>query len=297
MMNAEKLRNLKLRSELFRAIRAFFYDAGYIEVETPVKIHAPAPEEYIESVRAEGDFLRTSPELAMKVLLADGMEKIFQIGVCFRANEFGRKHREEFTMLEFYCRGMAYREQAVFTADFVRRAAEQVLGSTRIEYGGMPVDLGSYEFVTVDEAFRRYAGCTAAEADAADRFDELMVTKIEPQLGRGKLTFLCDYPANRASLAQLSVSDPTVAERWELYIAGIELANAFGELTDAAEQKARFRAALKFRAEAGMHAYPEPVEFFAALERGLPASSGCAMGLDRLAMIFCDADDIGMVRA
>ena len=122
-MDAEKLRNLKLRSELFRAIRAFFYDAGYIEVETPVKIHAPAPEEYIESVRAEGDFLRTSPELAMKVLLADGMEKIFQIGACFRANEFGRKHREEFTMLEFYCRGMAYREQAVFTADFVRRAA------------------------------------------------------------------------------------------------------------------------------------------------------------------------------
>ena len=112
----DKIRNLQLRSDLFRSIRNFFYEHGFIEVETPVKIHAPAPEEFIESVRSEGDFLRTSPELAMKVLLSEGMEKIFQIGACFRANEFGRRHREEFTMLEFYQRGMDYREQALFTA-------------------------------------------------------------------------------------------------------------------------------------------------------------------------------------
>ena len=296
-MNEEKRRNLRLRSELFRAIRECFYRARYLEVETPVKIHAPAPEEYIESVRSEEDFLRTSPELAMKVLLADGMERIFQIGACFRANESGRKHREEFTMLEYYCRGMEYRELAEFTAGFIRDAAKQVLGATRIEYDGRPVDLGRHEFVTVEEAFRRYAGCTAAEAEAADRFDELMVTKIEPELGNGKLTFLCDYPSNRASLARLKKSDPATAERWELYIAGIELANAFGELTDAIEQKERFRAALKFRADAGMHPYPEPEEFFTALERGLPESSGSAMGLDRLTMVFCNATDIGQVRA
>lgn len=293
----DKIANLTRRSALFRAIREYFYDRDFIEVETPVKIHAPAPEEFIESVRAEGDFLRTSPELAMKVMLADGFERIFQIGSCFRADEHGRRHREEFTMLEFYARGMEYREQAQFTAGFVAEAARRVLGGESVVYRGREVDLGSHEFITVEEAFRRYAGVSTQEAERQDRFDELMVTKIEPELGRGRLTFLTDYPANRASLARLRADNPAVAERWELYIEGIELANAFGELTDAAEQKARFRAALEFRAAHGMHAYPEAVEFFAALDRGLPQSSGCAMGLDRLAMIFCDADDIGDVRS
>ena len=293
----DKIANLTRRSALFRAIREYFYDRDFIEVETPVKIHAPAPEEFIESVRAEGDFLRTSPELAMKVMLADGFERIFQIGSCFRADEHGRRHREEFTMLEFYARGMEYREQAQFTAGFVAEAARRVLGGESVVYRGREVDLGSHEFITVEEAFRRYAGVSTREAERQDRFDELMVTKIEPELGRGRLTFLTDYPASRASLARLRADNPAVAERWELYIEGIELANAFGELTDAAEQKARFRAALEFRAAHGMHPYPEAVEFFAALDRGLPQSSGCAMGLDRLAMIFCDADDIGDVRS
>ena len=293
----DKIANLTRRSALFRAIREYFYDRDFIEVETPVKIHAPAPEEFIESVRAEGDFLRTSPELAMKVMLADGFERIFQIGSCFRADEHGRRHREEFTMLEFYARGMEYREQAQFTAGFVAEAARRVLGGESVVYRGREVDLGSHEFITVEEAFRRYAGVSTQEAERQDRFDELMVTKIEPELGRGRLTFLTDYPAGRASLARLRADNPAVAERWELYIEGIELANAFGELTDAAEQKARFRAALEFRAAHGMHPYPAAVEFFAALDRGLPQSSGCAMGLDRRAMIFCDADDIGDVRS
>ena len=293
----DTIANLTRRSALFRAIREYFYDRDFIEVETPVKIHAPAPEEFIESVRAERDFLRTSPELAMKVMLADGFERIFQIGSCFRADEHGRRHREEFTMLEFYARGMEYREQAQFTAGFVAEAARRVLGGESVVYRGREVDLGSHEFITVEEAFRRYAGVSTQEAERQDRFDELMVTKIEPELGRGRLTFLTDYPASRASLARLRADNPAVAERWELYIEGIELANAFGELTDAAEQTARFRAALEFRAAHGMHPYPAAVEFFAALDRGLPQSSGCAMGLDRLAMIFCDADDIGDVRS
>ncbi len=293
----DKIKNLQLRSGLFRSIRNYFYEHGFIEVETPVKIHAPAPEEFIESVRSEGDFLRTSPELAMKVLLSEGMEKIFQIGSCFRANESGRRHREEFTMLEFYQRGMEYREQALFTAGYIVQAAKELLGTTRIIYQGNAIDLEKTEFITVKEAFCRYAGCSADEARKNDMFDELMVTKIEPQLGRDGLTFLCDYPADCASLARLRKDDPTVAERWELYIAGLELANAFGELTDPAEQKARFKAALAYRASQGMHAYPEPTEFYAALDRGLPQSSGCAMGLDRLTMIFCDTADIADVRA
>ena len=276
---------LAQRSEFLRAMREFFYAAGFIEVETPVKIHAPAPEEYIESVRSEGDFLRTSPELAMKVLLSQGCEKIFQIGSCFRANEHGRKHLEEFTMLEFYAVNWDYRQLAEFTAAMLNSAA-----------GNNPI-FSSYDFITVDEAFRRYAGVSAFEADRNDTFDELMVTKVEPNLGREGLTFLMDYPASRASLSRLSAADPKVAERWELYRNGLELANAFGELTDGAEQRRRFEAALKFRAENNMHPYPEPVEFYAALDKGLPRSSGCAIGVDRLLMLLCNAEDIRDVRA
>lgn len=276
---------LAQRSEFLRAMREFFYAAGFIEVETPVKIHAPAPEEYIESVRSEGDFLRTSPELAMKVLLSQGCEKIFQIGSCFRANEHGRKHLEEFTMLEFYAVNWDYRQLAEFTAAMLNSAA-----------GNNPI-FSSYDFITVDEAFKRYAGVSAFEADKDDTFDELMVTKVEPNLGREGLTFLMDYPASRASLSRLSAADPKVAERWELYRNGLELANAFGELTDGAEQRRRFEAALKFRAENNMHPYPEPVEFYAALDKGLPRSSGCAIGVDRLLMLLCNAEDIRDVRA
>ena len=266
-------------------MREFFYAAGFIEVETPVKIHAPAPEEYIESVQSEGDFLRTSPELAMKVLLSQGCEKIFQIGSCFRANEHGRKHLEEFTMLEFYAVKWDYRQLAEFTAAMLKSAA-----------GNNPV-FSSHDFITVDEAFRRYAGVSAFEADADDTFDELMVTKVEPNLGTEGLTFLMDYPASRASLSRLSAANPKVAERWELYRNGLELANAFGELTDGVEQRKRFEAANKFRAANNMHAYPEPVEFYAALDKGLPESSGCAIGVDRLLMLLCKENDIRNVRA
>ena len=276
---------LAQRSEFLRAMREFFYAAGFIEVETPVKIHAPAPEEYIESVQSENDFLRTSPELAMKVLLSQGCEKIFQIGSCFRANEKGRKHLEEFTMLEFYAAGWDYRKLAEFTAAMLKSAA-----------GNNPV-FSSHDFITVDEAFRRYAGVSAFEADKDDTFDELMVTKVEPNLGLEGLTFLMDYPASRASLSRISARDPKVAERWELYRNGLELANAFGELTDGTEQRRRFEAANKFRAANKMHTYPEPVEFYAALERGLPESSGCAIGVDRLLMLLCSTDDIRDVRA
>ena len=200
-------------------------------------------------------------------------------------------------MLEFYAVGMGYRELARFTAEFIARAARELFGTTFLEYRKQRLDLTECEFPTVREAFLRYGGLRMEEAEKRDCFDEVMVTKIEPELGRGHLTFLCDYPAERASLARLRADDSSVAERWELYLAGIELANAFGELTDAAEQRARFRAAREFRARAGMHPYPEPLEFYAALERGLPQSSGCAMGLDRLCMIFADAPEIGGVRA
>ena len=220
------------------------------------------------------------------------MEKIFQIGPAFRAEEKGRKHREEFTILEYYAVDWDYRKLAGFTADMLRDAVLKITGQTFLEYQGNKIDFASFNFITVDEAFQRYAGVSAFDADADGSFDELMVLKVEPNLGRSCPEFLIDYPASRASLARLSAADSRVAERWELYICGLELGNAFGELTNAAEQRERFNAALKFRAEANMHPYPVPEEFLNALAKGMPESSGCAIGVDRLAMIFCNAYDI-----
>ena len=289
------LDNLRLRSALMRALREVFYAGDFTEVSTPVKIPAPAPEEYIESIPCAGGFLRTSPELAMKRMLCAGMERIFQFGPAFRAEEQGSRHREEFTILEYYAAGMDYRQLAEFTASMLASAARAVLGSTSLDCLGGTVDMGRHSFITVDEAFRRYAGVSAFEADSDGSFDELMVLKVEPALGAACPEFLIDYPAARASLARLSPADERVAERWELYIRGMELGNAFGELTDAGEQRRRFEAALKFRADHGMLRYPEASDFLEALERGMPRSSGCAVGFDRLCMIFCDAAEIGEV--
>ena len=289
------LDNLKRRSDLMRAVRDEFYAHGFFEVSTEVKIPAPAPEEYIESLTCGKEFLRSSPELAMKRLLCGGAEKIFQIGPAFRAGEFGRKHREEFTIMEYYSVNWDYRMLAEFTAQMLKNSAEKICGSSAITYRGKRIDFANASYISVDEAFLRYAGVSAFEADANGTFDELMVLKVEPELGKNGPEFLIDYPASRASLARLSCDDPRVAERWELYICGIELGNAFGELTDASEQRRRFDATLKFRAEQGMLPYPEATDFLEALDGGMPESSGCAIGFDRLAMIFCDAGDISEV--
>ncbi len=289
---------LEKRAALFSSLRRSFEAARFLEVETDLMIKAPAPEEFIESIAAGSKFLRASPEIAMKIMLAAGYERIFQIGRCFRAGEHGSRHREEFTMLEFYAAGMNYRELADFTVSLIRDAAVNLMGKPELPFRGRLVDLGGKpEVITVDEAFRRYADTTMEAADRDDLFDELMVSKIEPELGLGRITILTDYPANRASLARLSPRNPDVAERFELYIGGLELANAYGELLDPAEQRARFEAALRFREAHGMLRYPVAEDFFAALEAGLPDCSGCALGLDRLAMVFADAADIGGVRA
>ena len=287
-----KKANLIRRSELLRAVREAFYAENFHEVATEVKIPAPAPEEYIESVACQGEFLRTSPELAMKQLLCAGLERIFQIGPAFRAEEKGRKHREEFTIMEYYAVNWDYRKLAEFTANMLKYSAQKLFGATVVNYQGSGIDFGRHSFITVDEAFIKYAGISAFDADKDGSFDEVMVLKVEPNLGRTCPEFLIDYPASRASLSRLSAQDKRVAERWELYIRGVELGNAFGELTDAAEQRKRFMDALNFRASAGMLPYPVPEEFLSALENGMPESSGCAIGFDRLAMIFCDAYDI-----
>ncbi|MDD4816744.1 MAG: hypothetical protein PHI85_02095 [Victivallaceae bacterium] len=282
------------RAALAASLRRFFAAEHFLEVTTPSLIAAPAQEEYIETVAAADGFLRPSPEMEMKILLAAGYDRIYELGPCWRVDEFGRRHRREFTMLEYYAAGFDYRELFRFTAAMFAAVARELGGSEIVRYRGAEIDLSieSAEVITVDEAFRRYAGCSSGEGD----FDELMVTRIEPKLGRGHLTCLTDYPADRAALARRKSGDPSVAERWELYIGGMELANAFSELTDEAEQRRRFTEAAAVRAAGGLQSYPEAGDFFAALHSGLPESAGCAVGFDRLAMVFCDVDDIADVQ-
>jgi lysyl-tRNA synthetase class 2 len=288
---------LLLRAGLISSIRQYFNADGFIEVETPVMIKAPAPEEFIEAPQAGEMFLRTSPELQMKLMLAAGFEKICQIGACFREGEFGRKHRPEFTMLEWYHSGANYTDLLNFTIGMLRHLAAFAAGASAISYQGRVIDFSAEpEIITVREAFLRFAGVTPETAIEADQFDELMVAKIEPMLGQGRPTFLKDYPASRSALARLKKNDHAVAERWELYLAGIEIANAFSELIDPAEQETRFKEAASARMRGGGRPYPPPVEFLQAINAGMPESSGCALGIDRLIMIFTDADDISQVR-
>ncbi len=287
---------LELRARLISSLRQFYDDRGFLDTETPVLIDAPAPEEYIEAPAADGGFLRSSPELQMKCMLAAGYTKMFQIGPCFRKGEYGRRHRPEFTMLEWYQASADYLALAEFTCEMLRYAARRVLNGTVIRRGGRSIDLGlPWEYLTVRDAYSRYAGVDVETALSDDIFDELMVTRIEPELGWGRPTILLDYPACRSSLARLKGTDPTVAERWELYLGGIEIANAFSELTDTAEQKARFALSKEKRKADGYQDYPDAVDFLAMLDSGLPESSGCALGVDRLAMVFAGAEDIADV--
>ena len=221
---------------------------------------------------------------------------MFQMGPAFRHNEFGRKHREEFTILEYYAVNWDYMQLADFTTRMIAEAFKAVTGSSVTEYRGKLLDLSQVEYITVGEAYRKYADADCFEL-TPEKFDELMVLKVEPQLGNGKLTVLKDYPVEYAALSRRSAKDTRVAERWEIYACGIELGNAFGELTDPAEQRRRFALANEVRRRNSMRSYPEPEEFYSALERGIPESSGCAIGVDRLVMLLCGADDIADVRA
>lgn len=277
-MNVE---NLKRRAQVVRQIRAFFEQRGFVEVETPVRIPAPAPEPHIDCPPSGTWFLRASPELQMKKLLAAGMTRLFQIGPCFREGESGRRHAPEFTMLEWYRAEADYETIAEDMEALVREI---------LSFDGAP-----FPRLTVQEAYRRWAGWDPLAAWDGDRFDFDMATKIEPALPKGPL-FLFDYPAQAASLSKLSERDPRVAQRWELYVDGLELANAFTELTDPAEQRARFEVARAERRTLGEADYPLDEEFLASLAR-MPPAGGVALGVDRLVMLACAASCLDDVRA
>ena len=291
------IHGLHLRAVLIQALRAFFIDRGYLEVETPIRIPAPAPEAHIVPSTSEGWFLQTSPELCMKRLLAAGIPKIFQLCKCFRKGERGDRHLPEFTMLEWYAAEGDYRDLMTDCEALLRHLAAAMGKAGMLEWQGRRIDLApEWERITVAEAFQRYAPCTVEEALAQDQFDEMLVEYVEPHLGRPTPTFLCDYPAALGALARLSPVDPAVAERFELYVAGLELANGFSELVDPVEQRARFLAEQKAIRLQGREPGPMPEPFLDGLE-AMPPSAGIALGVERLVMLFAGADNIDQVVA
>ena len=286
-------RVLELRAQLSNVLRRFFRERGFLEVDTPVLLPANAPEAHIDAMPAGTGWLRTSPELAMKRLLAAGHDKIFQLGPCFRAGEHGRWHHPEFTLLEWYRANAGYLEILADTKALLACAARELRGATDFTWQGKPLSCAQelWDKFTVSQAFIQHAGWDPALKFDPDRFDLDLVTRVEPALPRDRPVILIDYPAPLAALARRKPDDPLRAERWELYLGGVELANAYSELTDPAEQRARFAEANAVRQKRGAQPYPLDEAFLAALAQ-MPPAGGIALGVDRLLMVLADADSL-----
>ena len=315
---AARLPFLRRRADLTRATRAFFQERGYLEVETPYAVPAPGEEVHLRPFatvrqhpdgRAEPLWLHTSPEFAMKTLLVGGAGPIFQLARVWRNGEGSALHAPEFTMLEWYRPGAGFDDLIAETEAFLRAVLPPV-----VTCRGVRTDLSRFERLTVHDAFARHAGAdllgTAGDVAALGRsagvvprdgetwedlFFRLLLERVEPAIGHDHPTFLTHWPAEQAALARLDPADPRVGLRFELFVCGIELANAFEELTDAAEQRVRFVAD-----RARRHALYGPDwamddAFLAALAHGMPPASGIALGFDRLAMLAGGADRIGQV--
>jgi lysyl-tRNA synthetase class 2 len=315
---AARLPFLRRRALLTQAVRSFFSARGYTEVETAYAVPTPGEEVHLSAFRTERAhpdgrreplWLHTSPEFAMKKLLVAGAGPIFQFARVWRNGEGSDLHAAEFTMLEWYRPGADMNSLIEETAAFLRAVLPPVVGCR-----GVSTDLTAIERLTVANAFARHAGAdvlaTAGDAPALagaagahlrdgenweDLFFRLLLERIEPQLGRAHPTFLTHWPAAQAALARRDPADPRVAERFELFVCGIELANAFVELTDAAEQRARFEADRARRHALSGPDWPLDEEFLAALAFGMPPSAGIALGFDRLAMIAAGAEHIDQV--
>jgi lysyl-tRNA synthetase class 2 len=295
---------LAARARGLAAIRAFFAERGFLEVDTPAIVPSPGLDLHLDAFAVDGGYLITSPEYQMKRLLAGGVPRCFQIGHCFRRGEVGRRHNPEFTMLEWYRAFASVDEVIADTEALVRHVAGALGAGAALDVGGARVDLGEpFERLAVADAFARFAGVPAAEAialatDDEERFFRILVDAVEPALaGAPRPVFLVDYPAPFASLARLRAEDPRVAERFELYVAGVELCNGFGELTDPDEQRARLGRDQEERRRRGLPVYPIDERFLAALEEGMPPSAGNALGVDRLVAVCLGTDRIGDVTA
>ncbi|WP_284944391.1 EF-P lysine aminoacylase EpmA [Acidisoma cladoniae] len=317
---ADRLPFLRRRALLLAATRAFFAARGYTEVETPYAVTAPGEEVHLsafatERIGADDSrmplWLHTSPEFAMKRLLVAGAGPIFQIARVWRNREGSARHATEFTMLEWYRPGASMDDLIGEVVAFLRAVLPPVVTSQ-----GVTTSLAEIDRLTVSEAFARDVGAdvlaTAEDAPALaaaaaerlrdgedweDLFFRLLLGRIEPKLGQAHPTFLTHWPAAQAALAQRDPTDARVAERFELFVCGMELANAFVELTDATEQRARFMADRARRhALYGAADWPLDEDFLAAMEHGMPPAAGIALGFDRLAMIASGADRLDQVQ-
>ncbi len=299
LLRLERLRPLlTARAALHGAIRAFFAGRGFLEVDTPVRLPAPANEEYIDAEPSGAWYLRTSPELHMKRLLAAGYGQLFQLGPCFRVGERGRRHLPEFCMLEWYRAGAGYLDILADTRELLIAVAAALAAAGCGLRNGLAERLaGQWELLTVDDAFRRHAGAEVDALLASDTFEEVLVGQVEPELGRGAPTVLLDYPTAQGALARCKADRPERVERWELYVDGLELANAYGELTDPEEQRQRFAAAARQRHADGRQVYPPDPHFLAALDYGLPTCAGIALGVDRLLMVLTGTPELDAVVA
>jgi lysyl-tRNA synthetase class 2 len=320
---------LEKRGQILGAVRSFFAALGYVEVDTPALQVSPGLEPHLQAFktqlhdpcerRAAERHLHTSPEFAMKKLLVAGMPRIWQLAHVFRDGERSATHHPEFAMLEWYRAGASYRDLMDECAALIR-ACQAATGAEALVWRGHSADARRpWQRLSVAEAFREHCGidllATAPDPLAPDverlaaatrhlgigphpgddweaLYFRIFLERIEPVLGVGTPTILYDYPLSMAALSRCSPSDPRVAERFEVYICGLELANAFGELTDAAEQRRRFAADQAKKQALYGETYPIDEDFLAALDHGLPACAGIALGFDRLVMLATGAEDI-----
>ncbi|TGQ73271.1 EF-P lysine aminoacylase GenX [Mesorhizobium sp. M00.F.Ca.ET.186.01.1.1] len=326
-VHADRRPRLMLRNGLAAALRDWFGRRDFIEVQASALQVSPGNEAHLaafatEAVRPDGQreplYLHTSPEFACKKLLAAGESKIFSFGPVYRNRERGPLHHPEFTMLEWYRVGEDYESLMQDCAALLALAATRA-GTTRFSFRGRDCDpFAEPERLSVADAFTRHAGIdllatvaadggtdrdalfaaltqaglrTAPDDNWGDLFSRVMVEKVEPLLGQGRATILCEYPVAEAALARPSARDPRVAERFELYCCGVELANGFGELTDADEQRRRFIIEMDEKERIYGERYPLDEDFLAALAI-MPPASGIAVGFDRLAMLATGAQKI-----
>lgn len=288
--------NLERRARIYELTRAFFRDRGFLEVDTPIRVPTVAPELYITPQESEGWFLVTSPELHMKRLLAAGYDRIFQINHCFRRSERGRLHNPEFSLLEWYRAEGNYLDTIRDTEELFATIADGLGLGTSISYQGHEIDLTPpWPRITVQDAFLQFARWDPVLEPDALRFDDDLVLKVIPAFPYDRPTVLLDYPAPMASLARLKPGDCGVSERAEVFIGGLELANAYSELADPSEQACRFEEEMA-RIREVRCCPPMPLSFLDALPH-FPESGGIALGMDRLVMLFCDSSSIDEVLA
>ncbi len=284
----------RLRAAFFSAVRNFFVQQDFLEVDTPLRLPVVIPETHIAPIMADGLYLQASPELCMKMILAQGAERIFQICPCFRRGESGRLHAEEFTLLEWYRGGADYLQLMDDCRALVCTLAKEMRQYCPHPFAGIGID-GQWQKLSVAEAFARYSPIGVEEALAEACFEEMLVEYIEPHLGRKVPTFLYDYPVSLGSLARVSASDSSVVERFELYINGVEIANGFSELADESEQRRRFAVEIDaIKRIYGRNAVM-PEKFLKKLS-AMGDAAGIALGVERLLMLLAGRESLAEVQ-